>query len=447
VAVLRRYRLKNGWRLAGFLTAVALLLSAGCLLARDVVLFLSAPAGDSDVRSAVVRSGRLNVLLLGIDARRGETKARSDSIILASFDPGRRQAALLSIPRDTRVRIPGHGWDKINAATMYGGPDLARAVVGDLLGVQVEYHVLTNFAGFKEIVDTLGGVTIDVEEDMNYYDPADGQVINLRKGVQHLNGEKALQYVRYRGDPLGDITRTQRQQKFLVALAREMLQPATILKLPRLIPQLRESVDTNLGLSEMLALVRLAQGLENVDLVTQTLPGYFLNLDGVSYWYVDPGRARQVVAELMEGRSTPAVLGEVYGPQVKTGTSVPRQVGEAAQMRQPVAPTTRTRGGEATGTAGSRPGSGTTGQARIGPPASEAKPGPGSSVPPKGAPETGSGTKPNAGNGAPPSTGTEPAGGPGPTPGGGAAPRSVTPAPGEGAIPPARFPGAGGGAY
>jgi LCP family protein required for cell wall assembly len=441
----RRYRLKNGWRLAVFLTAVALLLSAGYLLARDVVLFLSAPVGDSDVRSAAVRSGRLNVLLLGIDARRGETKARSDSIILASFDPARRRAALLSIPRDTRVRIPGHGWDKINAATIYGGPDLARAVVSDLLGIPVEYHVLTNFAGFKEIVDTLGGVTIDVEENMYYYDPADGLVINLRKGVQHLDGNKALQYVRYRGDPLGDITRTQRQQKFLVALAREMLQPATILKLPRLIPQLRDSVDTNLGLSEMLALARLAQNLENLDLVTQTLPGYFLNLDGGSYWYVDPGQARRVMAELWEGRSTPAVLGEVYGGQAKAGTPVHPQVVEGVQMRQPATPTTRTRGAEAAGTAGSRPGSAATGLAPTATPGSQAKPGSGGSAPPQGAAETGSGTKSNAGPGAAPSFGAQPAGGSGSAPGGGAAPRSVTPAPGEGAIPPAGSPGAGGG--
>ncbi|MGQ9531468.1 MAG: LCP family glycopolymer transferase [Desulfotomaculales bacterium] len=443
----RRYRLKNGWRLTAFLTVVVLLLSAGYLLARDIVLFLSSPADDAGMQAAVARSGRLNVLLLGIDARRGETKARSDSIILASFDPGRHRAALLSIPRDTRVRIPGHGWDKINAATIYGGPDMARAVVSDLLGIPVGYHVLTNFAGFKEIVDILGGVTIDVEEDMNYYDPADGQVINLRKGVQHLNGEKALQYVRYRGDPLGDITRTQRQQKFLVALAREMLQPGTILKLPRLIPQLRENVDTNLGLSEMLALVRLAQDLENVDLVTQTLPGYFLNLDGVSYWYVDPAQARQVVAELLAGRSAPAVLGEVYGGQVKTGTSAHRQVGEGIQMRQPAAPATRTRGAEDSGPAGSRPDGGRAGQARTPAPGSGWKPGTGvGSAPSGGSARSGSSTKPNGGTGSGSPAGTRPVNGPAVTPGGGTVPRSDIPVPGEGAIPPAGSSGTSAGA-
>ncbi|MBC7104373.1 MAG: LCP family protein [Firmicutes bacterium] len=423
--------------MAGFLTAVALLLSAGCLLARDVVTFLSAPADDAAVKSAVVRTGRLNVLLLGSDARRGETRARSDSIILASFDPARRRAVLVSIPRDTRVRIPGHGWDKINAATIYGGPDLARAVVSDLLGLKIDYYVLTNFAGFKEIVDTLGGVTIDVEENMYYYDPADGQVINLRKGVQHLNGEKALQYVRYRNDPLGDITRTQRQQKFLVALAKEMLRPATILKLPRLIPQLRESVDTNLGLSEMLSLVRLAQDLENMDLVTQTLPGYFLNLDGVSYWYVDPAKARQLLPELLEGRSTPAVLGEMDGSGGKSGTTAQKQAGESARAPQPPAQTDRTRSGGTAGPGGTR--SGTAGQA----PGPAAKPGSGVGVQPGGTSGS-AGRVPDTGGTLPPG-GTETPASPGATSGGGTVPYSPTPSQ-AGPIPPAGISGAGGGA-
>ncbi len=254
---------------------------------------------------------RLNVLLMGIDARQGETMARTDSMILASYDPKSKQVSLLSIPRDTRVAIPGHGMDKINSASVYGGPDLSMKVVSSLLGVQVKYYVLTNFSGFKDIVNTLGGVTLDVDQNMYHEDETDGGVyqISLSKGVQRLNGDKALQYVRYRDYELGDIDRTKHQQKFLMALGKEMLQPSTITKLPKLIPEINRYIKTNMGVSDMVKMASAMKNSENYNMVAQTLPGRPIEIDGGSYWGVDPTEAKQTVARLFSGEvATDVVL-------------------------------------------------------------------------------------------------------------------------------------------
>lgn len=282
------------------------LLAGGYVLAKNMFF---PPANDGS--GPVTADQRLNVLLLGIDARQGETMARTDSIILASVDPKSKQMTLLSIPRDTRVNIPGHGWDKINSASVYGGPELSSKVVSDLIGIPIKYYTLTNFSGFKDIVDALGGVTLDVEQNMYHegdeeYGGAYG--INLKKGVQRLDGEKALQYVRYRDYAMGDIDRTKHQQKFLAALAKEMLQPSTIPKLPKLVSEISRYVKTNLSVSDMITMAAASKNMENGNIVAQTLPGRALDINGGSYWGVDPNEARQMVARLFNGETTTNVV-------------------------------------------------------------------------------------------------------------------------------------------
>ncbi len=287
------------------------LFAGGCMLAKNIFFpdtILN--AGEDEDSQPIIEGERLNVLLLGIDARRGETMARTDSIILASVDPESKQMSLLSIPRDTRVNIPRHGWDKINSAAVYGGPQMSMKVVSDLLGIPVKHYVLTNFSGFKDIVDALGGVTMDVERNMYHEDITDGGIyrINLKKGVQRLDGDKALQYVRFRDYDLGDIDRTKYQQKFLVALTKEMLQPSTITKLPKLIPEINRYVKTNLSMSDMLTMASAARQLADGNIVCQTLPGRPLDINGGSYWGVDPAEAKQMVTNLFNGETTSTVV-------------------------------------------------------------------------------------------------------------------------------------------
>lgn len=256
-----------------------------------------------------VTEKRVSVLLIGSDYRPGDTEYNTDTIILASADLENKRISVLSIPRDTRVYLPEHGYVKINSVAALAGLPALKQVVADLTGVEIAGYAETNFAGFKDIIDTLGGITIDVEKNM-YYETGDKEdgVINLRKGVQRLNGEQALQYARFRHDTWGDISRTARQQKVLKAAADEALQLSTVTKLPTLIPQIMDSVQTDLSVGDIWRFSKVVVTFDSSNMVTQTLPGQFLDLDGVSYWEVDPDEAKEVVNNLFQGLTTDKVI-------------------------------------------------------------------------------------------------------------------------------------------
>ena len=231
----RKRRLRWG-RLVFFIVLLAAVVTAGFWGAVWCYDNLIAPpkvdvvGADSKITADETLNSRINVLLLGIDdgdseAAESEPK-RTDAMMLASFDPEGNEVALVSMPRDTMVQIPGHkGYDKINAAYAYGGVILAKQTVANLLRVPIHYYVLVDWRAFKESIDLIGGVDLYVDKDMYYEDPYADLVIDIKHGYQHLNGELAGQYVRFRKDELGDIGRVQRQQKehAMVADAEDIL--------------------------------------------------------------------------------------------------------------------------------------------------------------------------------------------------------------------------------
>ncbi len=245
---------------------------------------------------------RVNVLILGIDD--GDSDAagaakRSDTMIVASVDPQDGAVNMLSIPRDTRVAIPGRsGYDKITHAYAYGGPQLAVRTVEDFLGIRINYYVTMDWQGFINIVDILGGVDLYVEQNMNYDDPYGGLSIHLKKGYQHLDGEKAGQYVRFRHDELGDIGRVQRQQRFLKAMTDEMFQVGTLFKLPALTASLRQYVSTDMPPLMTLRLANTLTGFKDGGLRAELLPGNFATIDGLSYWVPDKEGTKALVRDL-----------------------------------------------------------------------------------------------------------------------------------------------------
>lgn len=261
-----------------------------------------------DLKSAGIQN-RVNVLLIGADQRSQQIKYNTDSLILASVDPDTKRVSLLSIPRDTRIYLPGHGYVKINSVAALTDMTTLQETVEDLTGEALAGYVQTNFQGFKKIIDTLGGITVDVEKDM-YYETGDAEdgYINLHKGVQRLDGAKALQYARFRHDALADISRTARQQVVLKAVAKEMFKFSTLPKLPFLIPQLMQAVQTNLSAGDILALSKVAISFDSSNVASQTLPGTFYEQDGVSYWKVDPAEVKNVVQNLLLGQTTDKVI-------------------------------------------------------------------------------------------------------------------------------------------
>jgi polyisoprenyl-teichoic acid--peptidoglycan teichoic acid transferase len=253
----------------------------------------------------------VSILLVGADQRPGVEKYNTDSIIMATIDPSGPRISLLSIPRDTRVSIPGHPNIKINSVTPISDIQKLQEVVSEFTGVPIAGYVQTNFEGFKQIIDTLGGVTIDVEKNM-YYETGDIKdgYINLKKGVQRLDGSKALQYARFRQDALADISRTARQQVVLKAVAKEMMQLSTLPKLPWLVPQLLKVVHTNVPFGDLLKISKAAVQFKNAEVITQTLPGKFYELNGTSFWEIDSKEAKGVVNDLLRGITTSKVIEE-----------------------------------------------------------------------------------------------------------------------------------------
>ncbi len=237
---------------------------------------------------------RIRILALGVDQESGNT----DTIIVATVHFERKAVYALSIPRDTRADIPGHRTFKVNAAYAWGGLNTAKQTVENLLGVPIDRVVLVRLDGFKRIVDLLGGVEIDIEKDMHYVDRKQGLYIHLKKGTRLLDGEKAMQYVRFRHDPLGDLGRIQRQQKFLKALAAKMFQWQEVDRLPELTRQIMEQLETDMTTREVLHLARFGKDLPPERIFMGVLPGQPQNIDGLSYYIPDETRVTHALDEL-----------------------------------------------------------------------------------------------------------------------------------------------------
>lgn len=272
-------------------------------------LLLAGDENESEEVATVEDGERTNILLLGTDARPGETQTRTDTIILASIDPELNKVALVSIPRDTRVNISGSNSDKINSANAIGGPDLVVKKVEEIVGENIDYYVEMNFEGFQKIIDTIGGVEINVDQRM--YKPSEG--IDLKAGQQHLDGSQALAYVRFRDYALGDIARTEHQQIFLKALGNELLHAKNIVKLPALIKVVKENIDTNLHTADMLKMASWAPGFSGDSIIAQTLPGYFWDKrddDGnlvQSYWVADQKKTEGLLEKMLAGQTVAVV--------------------------------------------------------------------------------------------------------------------------------------------
>lgn len=248
------------------------------------------PVGaDDKITSDARLNSRINVLLLGIDdgdsdAAPDEPK-RTDAMLIASFDPVHNDVSLLSLPRDTKVVLPGHSsFDKINAAYSYGGVMMAKQTVANLLRIPVHYYVLLNWQGFIKVIDILGGVDLYVEKNMKYDDPYANLHIDIKQGYQHLDGQRSGEYVRFRHDELGDIGRVQRQQRFMKALLLQVFSLENIPKIPQILATLNQYVQTDMTTYTMLRAAKSFKILDDNRVNSGMLLGDFQDTGGVSYW-------------------------------------------------------------------------------------------------------------------------------------------------------------------
>ena len=241
-----------------------------------------------------MKDSRINILLLGRDAQNSIYSGNTDSITILSIDKDTKKVSLLSIPRDAKVNISGHGMDKINAAYGFGGINLTVKTVENFLNVPIDYYVVINFEEFKSIVDTLGGVYIDVEPHIAAFRPE----LNGKAGYSKLNGEQTLLYARFRQDDAGDVGRVERHQKILEAIYKESFKPANLVKLPTVINQLRENTHTNISPYDLVIIQQVLSGFNLDNAQTAVISGNGTRINGIYYLIPDKDKAEQMVTEL-----------------------------------------------------------------------------------------------------------------------------------------------------
>ena len=242
-----------------------------------------APALEGEVDPTKLRGegdGRINVLLLGVGNQGHNGGKLSDTIMVASIDPVNKNMAMLSIPRDLYVRIPGYGFNKINAANSLGGPDLAKEVVSRVLDMPIHYYAQVDFSGFKQAVDSVGGVEITNKEKL--YDsqyPCENErgycTFKLDPGTYQMNGTLALKYARCRHGSCGnDFGRSERQQQLLVALREKSLQASTLtnpVKISGLLDSVGGNVRTDFELKELQKMGKIIKDIDISKAVNKVL--------------------------------------------------------------------------------------------------------------------------------------------------------------------------------
>ena len=250
----------------------------------EPVVVLPEVVGGPEPPAVTAGLDKYDILLLGLDFRENEPELgqRTDTILLLTIDPNEAYGRVLSIPRDTRVRY-GERWIKINEVFSIDGSEGSVKAVNELLMMNIDRYAVIDFDGVIELVDLLGGITVDVPVRM--YKPLEN--IDLQPGLQQeLNGYDTLAYMRYRDERLSDMDRSERQKEVLFQLADKLLQPVNLLKLPSLASTALRYVETDLGFQEILSLAKYGRTIMNNGVENQVLPGINDRLANGGWYYI-----------------------------------------------------------------------------------------------------------------------------------------------------------------
>ncbi len=247
-------------------------------------------------------------LMMGVDAQdvNKSKGTRTDTMMLTrvNFDTG--EISLLSIPRDTRLSVNGK-LDKVNSAHAIGGPELSVETISDFLAIDLEYFVKVDYQIVQDVVNAIGGVTVDVPLNMKYYDPTAKPPlnINIKKGIQTLDGKNSHDFLRWRhnnsytvGYPDGDVGRIKTQQYFVKEMIKQTLQAKNIVKIPALIKTFYENIETNIPLGLMLKGATSASKIDVENMKTATVPGAGEYIGQISYYIYEREATNQVVEEM-----------------------------------------------------------------------------------------------------------------------------------------------------
>lgn len=280
------------------------------------VAMASAPTPASTATPAPLPDSPLTILLLGTDQRPKEEATRTDALVLVHLDRKQGKVSMLSLPRDLWVDIPGYGRNRINSAYPIGekelgpggGAALAKATVSRLLDIKVDHFMMVNFQGFREVIDLIGGIDVDVPHEIEDpdYPTEDYRTVRVyfRKGRQHLNGERALIYARTRHND-SDFGRNQRQQQILMAVFEQVQRQGLLAQLDNFdeyTHALRDYIRTDMSRRTMFDLARFGQQLNRSDLQRFAIDSTMIyNLKEPATFAADPDELSRLVRQ-MTGR-------------------------------------------------------------------------------------------------------------------------------------------------
>lgn len=261
--------------------------------------FSDLPTEVYEFNGAKDQYGGTNILLLGSDSR-GEENARADTIMMAQYHPDKGTYKLISFMRDMYVDIPGYGKNRINASLAYGGPDLLRQTIKENFGIDSQYYTIVNFDGFVKVIDEAfpNGVEIEVEKEMSK-----NIGVTLQPGLQRLDGEHLLGYVRFRHDAVGDFGRVERQQKAMKAVMDQFTSLQTIPKLPKLVGVVTPYINTNMGTGDILYMGKdlITKGNSGLESLTIPANGTYQNvrINGMAVLQIDQEANKQLIHDFL----------------------------------------------------------------------------------------------------------------------------------------------------
>jgi LCP family protein required for cell wall assembly len=253
------------------------------------------------IKPVEISNDPVSILILGVEDYSGEyDRGRSDTLIVATFNPTDQSLKMLSIPRDTRVEIPDYKKDKINHAYSLGDKELTIDTVENFLDIPIDYYVSVNFQGFINIVDELGGVTVDVPfafDEIN----SKWERFYYEEGEMTLSGEAALVYARMRKkDPRGDFGRNDRQKQIVSAVIDKLSTPSAITKIDDIVLEIGDNVETNIKLGEAITFRQKYKEFNSSKIETINIQGYDAYINDVYYFDPDDEKLEELQLELQQ---------------------------------------------------------------------------------------------------------------------------------------------------
>ncbi|MGH4125894.1 MAG: LCP family protein [Clostridium sp.] len=282
--------------------------SAVDLSKKDITSKLS----NGEIEQIIKTGESCNILVMGVDvgtpgATNADDPKRTDTMILAHYNSEDKKISLVSIPRDTLVKIKNKN-QKINAAHAIGGVTYAVDAVEKLLNIRIDYYGKINYEGFRKVIDAIGGVDVDITRTMDYDDPTQNLSIHFKKGKIHLDGKKAEEFFRWRknndGSGLvdGDLGRIENQHIFISKVMEKIKSPLIVIKIPGILSAIQSSVETNMEANDIIKYGYIFAKIDKENLSMATIKGDDKKINGQSYLVYNEAQNKDTISKLYDSK-------------------------------------------------------------------------------------------------------------------------------------------------